>query len=87
MDLVYHLESKFNIGYAHSITDINDDFQSDLILTTNEDNKIVFKVLSLDVFGKQYALNESYNAPENCAIYGQSLFADFGRINFLKYFI
>lgn len=67
-------------GYASSITDVNNDYKPDLVLTSNNANTAVFEVWETasnptDLF----SLTDEYSVPDPSFIYGQSIFADFGQ--------
>ena len=69
------------IGYAHSITDLDDDFTPDLVYNAKspDSDKMIFEEWKIDTAtrAKLYKQFGSYDAPENIKFYGQSLFADF----------
>ena len=67
-------------GYAHSITDLDQDFNKDVVLTTRAsdgDPSMYFEVLQINANTNQYEKRMEYAAPV-AAHYGQSVFADFG---------
>lgn len=76
-----HLDNsvKLKNGFAHTITDVNGDFKSDLVLVGHDDNdqKTRFYVLEFNSATKTYEKSDSYSTPYESYIYGQSLFGDF----------
>lgn len=76
-----HLDNtvKLKNGFAHTITDVNGDFKSDLVLVGHGGNnqRILFFVLEFNSFTKTYEKSDSYLAPDGSYVYGQSLFGDF----------
>ena len=79
-DLRYTLAADMSIGHAHSIADVNGDFEPDLLLTTaasGEETELSYETLSLNQESNQFEWLESYAPPPNLKVYGQSLFADF----------
>jgi hypothetical protein len=80
MSLVYPTSDQLYVGYAHSIADMNDDFISDLIVTTKTSSgSIRYQILTMDLTANQYKIIDQYSPPSDNFIYGQSLFADFGQ--------
>lgn len=78
MSLVYPTNDQLYVGYAHSIADMNDDFISDLIVTTKTSSgSIRYQILTMDLTANQYKIIDQYSPPSDNFIYGQSLFADF----------
>jgi hypothetical protein len=64
-------------GYAHSLSDLDNDFIPDLVYTVNlNKDKTAYEQWSIRNKA-QYEFDNSYDAPD-ALVYGQSLFADFG---------
>ena len=70
---------KLMSGYAQTVADMNNDYQQDLILVTDTNNKNVphFEIFTIGQ-NNYYSLLEKYAPPEEAVVFGQSLFADFG---------
>jgi hypothetical protein len=71
----------FYTGFAHSIVDINNDFNQDLVLTTRMagEDRLMFQAYTIDQGTNVYTKFVEYEGPKvSGAIYGQSIFADFG---------
>lgn len=69
---------KLKNGFAHTITDVNGDYKSDLVLVGRDiDEKIIFYVLQLNELTNKYEKTDSYSGPNDLYVYGQSLFGDF----------
>jgi hypothetical protein len=83
MRLLYKIDEGLFTGYAQSIADVNDDYMPDLLLTTkDEHDNVLFQVLSMDSQTNQYMYLEKYSPPlaGTIKLYGQSQFADFGKL-------
>jgi hypothetical protein len=74
-------KNELYVGYAHSITDLDDDFTPDLVYNAKSpaSEKMIFEQWKIDTGSgaKVYKYFAEYDAPENIKFYGQSLFADF----------
>ena len=66
-------------GYAHSLTDLNNDFIPDFTLAVKRlMDKVVFEQWIMDSTSSVlYTQGATYDAPD-LAVYGQSIFADYG---------
>lgn len=78
------IERELYPGYASSLTDLNNDFTPDLVMTTKDghDGSMVFEewVMDTNTANRDYEFYKSYGVPggsDQMAHYGQSLFADF----------
>ncbi len=70
--------NKLFIGYANSLTDLDNDFRPDLLLNVQlATNKLGYEEWTMNNHS-EYQFSRDYSAPDNVAVYGQSLFADFG---------
>lgn len=71
-------------GYASSITDVNNDYKPDLVLTSDSSGTAMFEIWETvsDQSGL-FSLSGEYSVPDKSYIYGQSIFADFGQSRFV----
>lgn len=67
-------------GYASAITDVNNDYKPDLVLTSKDTTtkSAMFEVWeTVSDHTGLFSLSDEYSVPDTSFIYGQSIFADF----------
>ena len=83
----YFKGAKLLPGYAHTVADMDNDFKQDLILVTKSptSDKPHFEIWTI-MTDRSYNKVSEYDPPSEANVYGQSLFADFGKRNFFVLF-
>lgn len=81
LEIIQEAENELYPGYAHSLTDFNNDFTPDMLLVSKppKSDKLVYEKWMLDTLNlkREYEFQGKYDAPPNMKHYGQSLYADF----------